>query len=136
MTEPVFLDTSGLYAILDGDDECNAAAAEAWRSLLASDASLHTSNYVLIELEALLQRRLGLDAAEVLVGYIVPVTNVVWIDERVHAQAMAAVLGARRRDVSLVDHPSFILMRNLGLRSVLATDRRFAEQGFNVVPRL
>ena len=132
----MFLDTSGLYAVLDGDDECNAAAAGTWRSLLASDASLHTSNYVLIELEALLQRRHGLDAAGVLATYIVPVTNLVWIDERVHAQAMAAVLGARRREVSLVDHTSFILMRNLGLRSALTTDRHFAEQGFNIMPRL
>jgi predicted nucleic acid-binding protein len=49
---------------------------------------------------------------------------------------MAAVLGARRREVSLVDHTSFILMRNLGLRSALTTDRHFAEQGFNIMPRL
>jgi uncharacterized protein len=134
MSEPVFLDTSGLYAMLDGDDAANAAATEAWRALLASDASLHTSNYVLVELQALVQRRLGVEAAQVVAAYIVPVVNTVWVDERFHAQAMAALLGARRRDVSFVDHTSFVIMRSLGLRAVLTTDRHFAEQGFRVLP--
>jgi uncharacterized protein len=135
MSEPVFLDTSGLYAILDGDDAANAALSEAWRELLASDASLHTSNYVLVELEALVQRRLGVDAAQALATYVVPVVNIVWVDERTHAQATAALLGARRRDVSLVDHASFIIMRNLGLGAALATDHHFAEQGFRLLPQ-
>lgn len=136
MSEPVFLDTSGLYAMLDGDDAANPSVAEAWRRLLASDASLHTSNYVLLELEALLQRRLGVEAVDVLATYITPVVNAVWVDERVHAQAQTAVLAARRRDVSLVDHASFIIMRSLGLRMALTTDRHFADHGFRVLPQV
>jgi predicted nucleic acid-binding protein len=134
MSDPVFLDTSGLYAVFDADDAAHAGVAEAWRALLASDAPLHTSNYVLLELHTLLQRRLGLGALDALTTYVVPFVNVMWVDERVHAQAAAALLGARRRDTSLVDHTSFVLMRNVGLRNALAVDRHFAEQGFGVVP--
>jgi uncharacterized protein len=134
MSDPVFLDTSGLYALFDGDDVGNSEAAESWRSLLASGGSLHTSNYVLLELEALLQRRLGVDAVDALSTFVVPIVNVEWVDERIHSQATAALLATRRRDVSLVDHTSFILMRNLGVRYALSTDRHFAEQGFKLLP--
>ena len=134
MSGPVFLDTSALYAVFDADDAFHTAVAAAWRDLLASDATLHTSSYVLVELQALLQRRLGLDAADALATYVAPFVNVAWVDERVHAQATAAVLGARRRDVSLVDHASFIIMRKLGVRTALTTDEHFAQQGFDVLP--
>jgi uncharacterized protein len=134
MSEPVFLDTSALYAVFDADDASHTAVAAVWRGLLASDAPLHTSSYVLVELQALLQRRLGVDAVDALTTYVTPFANIAWVDERVHAQATAAVLGARKRDVSLVDHASFIIMRKLGIRTALATDERFAQQGFNVLP--
>jgi predicted nucleic acid-binding protein len=135
MSEGVFLDTSALYAVFDADDASHRAVAEAWRDLVASDASLHTTNYVLLELLALLQRRLGVEAVDALNTYLVPFVNVLWIDERLHTQAAAALLGARRRDVSLVDHMSFVAMRRLGLRSALTVDRHFVDQGFRVVPQ-
>ena len=135
MSEGVFLDTSALYAVFDGDDASHAAVAEAWRGLLASDCPLHTSSYVLVELQALLQRRLGMAAVDALSTYVVPFVIVTWVDELIHAQATAALLGARRREVSLVDHASFIIMRSLGLKIALAVDRHFAEQGFKVAPQ-
>lgn len=66
MDEPVFLDTSGLYAVFDADGTAHPAAAEIWRGLVDSSAPLHTTSYVLVELIALLQRRLGLQAVEAL----------------------------------------------------------------------
>lgn len=130
----VFLDTSALYAVFDADDACHARAARVWRDLLDSDASLHTSSYVLVELEALLQRRLGVDSVDALSTYVLPFVNVSWVDERVHALASAALLNARRWDLSLVDHVSFVIMRALGVRSAFALNQHFAEQGFEVLP--
>lgn len=134
MSEPVFLDTSGLYAVFDGDDSSHQASAEAWNALLASEASLHTSNYVLVELTALLQRRLGSAAVEALAGYVLPWVRVEWVDERVHEQALAGLLAVRRRDLSLVDSASFVIMRRSGIRRALTVDRHFAQQGFEVIP--
>ena len=136
MTEPIFLDTSGLYAVFDGDDSTHPAVTDAWRTIVDSDAALHTSSYVLVELTALLQRRLGLAAVDALATFVMPWVNVSWVDDRTHDQAVAALLAAGRRDLSLVDCASFVLMRRLGVRTVLTVDKHFAGQGFTVVPSL
>jgi len=135
VTEPVFLDTSGLYAVFDADDSTNPAVVEAWRTIVSSGAPLFTSSYVLVESTALLQRRLGLAAVEALATFVMPWVNVSWVDDRTHDQALAALLAAGKRDLSLVDCASFVLMRRLGVRTALTVDRHFAEQGFSVVPQ-
>ncbi len=134
MSEPVFLDTSGIYAVFDGDDSHHRAAAEAWQALVRSGASLHTSSYVLVETIALLQRRLGTGAVDALATYVLPWVKVVWVDERMHEQALAAVLAGGKREVGLVDCASFVLMRRLGVRAAFTVDRHFAQQGFTVMP--
>jgi predicted nucleic acid-binding protein len=136
MKDPVFLDTSGLYAVFDGDDSTHPAVAEAWRTIVDGGGPLHTSSYVLVELAALVQRRLGLAAVDALTTFVMPWVRVAWVDGQVHDQAVAALLAAGRRDLSLVDCASFVLMRRLGIRNVLAADRHFAEQGFTVVPEM
>lgn len=130
----VYLDTSALYAVFDGDDARHEAAAHAWNGLLASDSSLHLSSHVVVELVALLQARLGVEAVDALSTYVLPWVNTNWIDESLYAQAMAGLLAARRRDLSLVDCASFAVMRKLGLRRVFTFDTHFADQGFEVLP--
>ncbi|MBN1631953.1 MAG: PIN domain-containing protein [Thermoleophilia bacterium] len=132
--EGVFLDTSGLFAVFHRDDVRHDAAGRAWESLLRSESSLHTSSYVLVELTALLQRRLGVDAVDALTTYVLPWVNVVWVDESLHREATAGLLAARRRDLALVDCASFAVMRRLGLRRVFTFDGHFAEQGFELLP--
>lgn len=130
----VYLDTSGLFAVFDADDSAHPLAAQAWQQLLVAGAPLHTCSYVLVELSALLQRRLGTGAVDALGTYVLPWVNVLWVDEVLHAQAVAGLLAARRRDRSLVDCAGFASMRRLGLRRVFAFDKHFAEQGFAVLP--
>jgi len=130
----VFLDTSALFAVVNAADARHLAAARAWEELLNSDAALHTSNYVLIELTALLQSRLGVPAVDALGTYVMPWVHISWIDNALHAQAMAGLLAAGRRDLTLVDCASFTLMRKLGLRRAFSLDRHFVEQGFGVLP--
>jgi len=129
----VFLDTSALFAVFDGDDAGHLAATGAWKELLSSDAALHTSNYVIVELTALLQRRLGVPAVDALGTYVMPWVQVSWIDNALHAQAAAGLLAAGRRDLTLVDCASFTLMRKLGLRRAFTLDGHFVEQGFVVL---
>jgi predicted nucleic acid-binding protein len=129
----VFLDTSGLFSAFHRDDVRHSAGAQTWESLITGDTPLFTCNYVVLELSALLQRRLGLDAVDALGSHVLPWVNVLWVDEALHAQAVAGVLAARRRDLSLVDCASFAVMRRLGLRRVFTFDQHFAEQGFEVL---
>lgn len=130
----VFIDTSALYAVLDRDDAFHVVARATWASLLGDDDSLFTSNYVWVECCALVQNRLGIEALRTLADDVLPVITLQWITEADHRAAMAAVLAAGRRDLSLVDCSSFEVMRRLTLRKAFAFDRHFNEQGFEVIP--
>ena len=132
----LFVDSSALLAYLDADQPRHADVAEAWRRAMEDGDSLVTSNYVLVETFALVQRRLGLDAARALAGDLVPLLRPLWVDEELHAAATAALFTAGRRKLSLVDCTSFELMRRHGIAEALALDADFARQGFRLLPSL
>ena len=89
---------------------------------------------MLVETFALVQRRLGLAAARDVSTALVPLLNPLWIDETLHETALAAMLAAGHRSLSLVDCASFEIMRRHGLGDALTLDRDFARQGFRVTP--
>lgn len=130
-----FVDTSAMLAVLDSGDAAHARAAKSWERLIRDEAPLVTTNYILVELFALAQSRLGIVAVRDLESIVVPLIRVVWIDEALHARGVAAVLAAGRKRLSLVDCISFEVMRSHGIGSAFALDRHFAEQGFAIVPR-
>ena len=129
----VFVDTSALFAVLDSRDEFHARALEAWRRLLEKEDDLLTTNYVLVEAFALAQGRLGKAAARALAEDVAPALRVRWIDAGIHGKAVAAMLAAGRRGLSLVDCASFAAMQESGVRRAFAYDRRFKERGFELV---
>ena len=130
----VFVDTSALVALLDAAESRHVSAVRAWKRLLDDDVPLVTSSYVLVESYALVQRRLGMDAARVLTADFRPLLTVDWVDESVHDAALASMLTANRRDLSLVDCVSFEVMRRRDMTRAFALDADFARQGFSVVP--
>ena len=130
----LFVDTSAILAFLDADQPRHADVIDAWDQAIAGQLRLFTSNYVLVESFALVQRRLGLEALRALADVLVPLLRPLWIDEELHAAAVAALFAAGRRKLSLVDCTSFELMRRHGLIEALALDDDFARQGFRLVP--
>lgn len=129
-----FADTSALYAVLDADDEFHDRAKGAWSSLL-EDTRLVTTNYVLLETFALVQARLGMDAVRALSDDLLPAVRTTWVTEDDHRGAVQALLAASRRELSLVDCSSFLVMRRLGLKSAFTFDEDFGDQGFETIPR-
>jgi len=133
---PVFVDTSALYAALDGDDANHVAAAASLTTLFDGiehgelDGVTHGS--VIVETAALAQRRLGMDAARALLDDVLPLLSTVWVDEALHTQALTAFLAANRRSVSLVDWTSFVVMRRHAIDQALAFDADFVDQGFSL----
>ncbi len=125
-----FVDTSGLLAVLHVDDENHARAAKTWRSLIESEESLVCTSYTLVELFALVQHRFGLPIVRTVEEKVVPQLGVVWVDARLHAEGMSALLAAARRRLSLVDCVSFACMRRLGITCAFHFDPHFREQGF------
>ena len=133
--EPVFVDTSGLFAILDADDAHHAAAGRCWRRWIEGQVHLLTSNYVVVETTALVRSRLGMAAVGDLHRAVVPMVKVEWITRPVHEAALNALLGTDQHGLSLVDCTSFRLMEMLKLQRAFSFDRRFAERGFLCVPQ-
>jgi len=130
----IFVDTSALIALLDASEARHAACAREWQRLLASDASLVTSSYVIVETCAVAQRRLGMAAVRSLTTDFMPLLAIDWVDETVHGAGHAALLTANRKELSLVDCVSFEIMRRRDVATALALDSDFASQGFSVVP--
>ncbi|GAB4251546.1 type II toxin-antitoxin system VapC family toxin [Deferrisoma sp.] len=129
-----FVDTSAFLALLDADEASHPAVRGAWVDLLETRAPLLTTNYVLVETHALVQRRLGLRALRCWVEDLLPVVRVLWVSEEEHHAAVRALLAMGRRAVSLVDCVSFEAMRSRGVRRAFTLDRHFREQGFLCVP--
>jgi predicted nucleic acid-binding protein len=129
----VFVDTSFFIALLDEDDEKATAAARIWRQAAAARLPVFTTNYVVVEACAVLQRRLGVAAVRRLVRHVLIPVDLEWVTRDDHEHAAEALLVADRRRLSLVDCTSFEVMRRLEVRECLAFDQHFAEQGFAVV---
>jgi predicted nucleic acid-binding protein len=129
-----FIDTSFFIALLTKEDRFHARADQAWKSLVESDAPLLCSNYTLLETFSLIQNRLGLEAVADFQRDVVPLLDVEWVDENSHEAGLAAVLAAKRRNLSLVDCVSFEVMRRKGVKNVHAFDKHFQEHGFHCLP--
>ena len=90
--------------------------------------------YILVEVLALVQHRLGPAAVHAFQRDIAPLLQVVWIDDIAHAAGVAGVLAANRRHLSLVDCVSFDAMRALGLETAFTFDGHFGEQQYRCTP--
>lgn len=128
-----FVDTSVLLPFLDRDDDRHGEAVAAMTPVLAEGRGV-THNYVVVEAEALVKRRLGAAVARRLVQDVLPLVDIAWITPELHARAVESHLADHRRRTSLVDHASFVVMRERGIREALALDGHFREAGFAVRP--
>jgi predicted nucleic acid-binding protein len=128
-----FVDTSALLAFAYVDDMHHDAVVAAMTPVLATRRAI-THNYVVVETEALVKRRHGAAAARRLLCNLIPLIEVAWITPELHARAVESHIADPRRRTSLVDHASFVVMRERGIGEALALDRHFREAGFSVKP--
>jgi predicted nucleic acid-binding protein len=132
-TETIFVDTSAFYALMDRSDAYHDIAKKLWTALLDEEINLKTTNYIIIETLALLQSRLGFEAAHLYSSDILGLLDIYWVDEQKHKLAFELWRGLGRKKLSLVDCVSFITMRNYKLETVFGFDRHFDEQGFKIL---
>jgi predicted nucleic acid-binding protein len=129
----VFVDTSAIYAFLVPEDDRHLEAKALFESLRAADPKLVCSSYVLQETVALLQARIGIPAVRTFQKTVAPAIEVEWITGTLYHRAMAALLAAGKREVSLTDWTSFEVMRDRGIEQAFAFDGDFEDQGFRVL---
>lgn len=126
----VFVDTSALYALLVWSDDRHGDARRAFAGLVAEEAVLVTSSYVLVETYALLGRRIGIEAVGAFRDDFAPLLDVAWVDPATHDGALEELITRGRGDLSLVDLVSFVMMRVRGIEQAFAFDRHFEQEGF------
>jgi predicted nucleic acid-binding protein len=131
--ENAFIDTSAFYALMDRSDSYHEKAKKLWGLLLDEEVYLKTTNYIIIETLALLQNRLGFEAAHLYTSDILELVDILWIDEPRHNLAFELWLSLGRKKLSLVDCVSFISMRHYKLEAVFGYDRHFDQQGFKIL---
>jgi len=126
----VFVDTSGFYAALDGSDPNHGSALVLFEEAGRADWHLVSHNYVVHEMWAVAQARLGWKAVETWSRLLLPRCEIIWVDEALHATAAARSRQAKARRLSLTDCVSFELMGREHLREALAYDEHFVAEGF------
>lgn len=129
----IFVDTSAFYALADRDDRSHQAAAEIFGRLRIDARQLATTNYVVIETAALLQRRLGQEAATRFLRDVVTLTDCIAIDSALHDAAIELFVSSNSRRLSLVDCSSIAYMRSTGIKSAFAFDPDFERYGIELL---
>lgn len=126
----MLLDTSGLLCYLHKNEAQHQKAVQFLNS--ANKKSL-THSYVLAELIALaLVRRFPRPAVLAFVMDLLdnPDIETVWVNERLHREAIKLLLDRQDKTYSLCDAVSFVLMRQRRITEALTTDRHFEQEGF------
>ena len=126
----VFVDTSGFYAFFDRNDPFHGEAKSPFLRARDEKWSLFTSSYVVHESWALLQARLGWEAVEDWLGALLPMCEIVWVDESSHKIGAARARQARERRLSLTDCVSFEVMDSRGCKEAVADDEHFRKLGY------
>ena len=125
----MLLDTSGLL--------CHQCASEAEHESALSHFEAApqklTHSYVLAEYLALVTaRRLNRGMAIAFLQHRVahPMVEIVWVDQALHARAIALLLARPDKAYSLCDGVSFVLMQDRQLIESLTTDHHFEQEGY------
>jgi len=130
----VFIDTSALFSLIDNNDQNFNQSSKIFSELIDGDHKLITSNYVILESTALIQRRLGYEAIFDFSENLIPIfDDIIWIDDKLHFRGMSKLKLEKRRDLSLVDCISFEIILNNRIDKVFAFDKHFIEKGFEML---
>ncbi len=127
----IFLDTSAIYALADAGDRNHRDAIVRFQTILDLHEELLTHNYVVLESVALLQSRLGVEAA---VTFAVESNSfsLEWVDKELHDSGVKELRRSKKRRLSLVDHISFLVMTHRNVTTAFAFDPDFAAAGFQL----
>lgn len=130
----MFVDTSGFYAFVSKQDRRHAEVVEVFRRALAEQRRLFACSYVVAETLGLVQHRLGLKTSRAFVDRLLAHIHIVWMDRHLHDLAWTLHRRVDKRAFTLVDAASAALMRERGVRAIIALNPEFSRLGFEVLP--
>lgn len=128
----LFVDSSGILALVDRDDPAHGGIVEAFSR--GRTEALSTHAYVIVETLAVARRRYGPAVTADLMDRVIPALEVTPVDAELHAAAVTAFRETVESSVSLVDRTSFAFMRREGIERAIALDADFRTAGFETLP--
>lgn len=134
MTKAIFVDTSGWGNLADSTQPFHEAALQLYFSAPRKGYKFVTTNYILIELVALMTSPLHIPRKEI-AAFINAIkqsnaVETVHIDAELDRRAWQLLVSRPDKAWSLTDCASFVVMQILGLNQALTSDRHFEQAGF------
>ncbi len=130
----LFADTSGWGHLVDPTQPLHVRAAALYRAARQQGQKVVTTNYVLVELVALLTSPLRIPRPTVITFMegvrTSPYVEVVHVDAVLDGEAWHLLRSRPDKEWSLVDCASFVLMSRRGILEALTTDHHFEQAGF------
>ncbi len=132
-SDAVFLDSVGLIAVWNADDQWNAAARPVFAELVKEKAGLVTTTYILLECGNATARRPFRSDVIALRGALSSRQALVEPTPEDVQAAWEAFGRGEGANAGIVDHVSFIVMRRLGLARDFTNDAHFRAAGFRTL---
>jgi predicted nucleic acid-binding protein len=132
----LFLDTGFLIALEAADDQHHKVALGCWKKLGKSLPVLVITSYVFDEVVTFFNSR-HRQAKAVEIGNILlgsPSVKMVHIDEALFHESWRYFLQRSDKTYSFTDCASFVVMKQLRIRTALTFDKHFAQAGFEQMP--
>jgi predicted nucleic acid-binding protein len=130
----IFADTAGWGHLIDSTQAYHSVAAKVYRRARQQGRKLITTNYIIMELVALLTSPLRIPrktTIEFIQGLRTsPHVEIVHIDRELDDRAWQLLAERPDKDWSLVDCASFTVMQERGISEAFTTDRHFEQAGF------
>jgi predicted nucleic acid-binding protein len=132
----LFVDTAGWMPMADKRDALHLNCMKTRDRWLEQEGILVTSDYVMDETLTLIRMRISIDAAERWWDQVADSPRLRWenIDAQRAEKARIWFFKWTDKSSSFTDCTSFVLMRELGIKKVLTTDKHFMEAGFEILP--
>jgi uncharacterized protein len=131
----VFTDTSGLYTLIDEQDQHYPRAQEIFNALMQVRSQMVLTNFVRAETHALILNRLGHHLADRFLEQLrqSPATTLIRITEQDEERALVLIARYRDKDFSITDATSFVVMERLGITHAVSFDSDFRQYGVIVL---
>jgi uncharacterized protein len=129
----VFLDTVGLLAIWDIDDQWHYAAESAYGQIVSLRQPVVTTTFILLECGNAAARRDYREDVCILRRTLELRNEAIIPTEADWANAWNAYQREEIGRAGIVDYVSFAVMRRLGITKAFTNDRHFQEAGFETL---
>jgi uncharacterized protein len=130
---PIFLDTVGLLALWDMDDQWHNVAEGAYKQIVSTRQPIVTTSFILLECGNAAARRTYREDVCILQRTLELRNEVIFPTEDDWKTAWDDYQRAEIGRAGIVDYVSFAVMRRLSIQQAFTNDHHFKDAGFETL---